>query len=149
MLQIIYLFKLCVYLLFLQFRFTINCDLYYVLSGVYNVLRNPPFYEDHFYIYLKMKGPYTATNVVHAHINQLLSSLIPSTVYNLYIYYQANGLNNLIDTPYGFSRPGDPLYISNREYESHQRVFDGRYSPIYIISNFVISRTPEDILYPL
>ena len=78
-------------------------------------------------------------------------------MYNLYIYYYANGLNNLIELPYGFSRPGDPMYIASREYESHQRVYDGRYSPIYIITNHIVSRRYVeyergrmfDILYPL
>ena len=131
------------YLLFLQFRFTINCDLYYVLSSVYDVLGRRLFIERDngpIYIYLKIIGPGTATNVVHAHINQLLSSLIPSTMYNLYIYYFANGLNNSVELSYGFNRPGDPLYIASMEYAAHQRVYDGRYSPRYIITDHIISR---------
>ena len=160
--RIIYLFLVenyvCIYS-FLQFRFTVNCDLYYVLNGVYNVIRHS-YWDDRevglIYIYLRINGPGTAINVVHAHINQLLSSIIPYTMFNLYIYYYANGLNNIIELPYGFNRPHDPIYIANREYETHQRVYDGRYSPRYIISNYIVSRnyneyvrgTMFDILYP-
>ena len=89
----------------MQFHFTVNCDLYRILrslhSTVFSSIDTEYIENGLFHIFIKIRGPWTATNVVHDHMNQLLGSLIPSEIYTLYIVFLFNGRpNSTLDIPY-------------------------------------------------
>ena len=86
----------------MQFRFTVNHELYRIFHSLHRDLIasiDIEYIENGiFHIFIKIRGPWTATNVVHDHMNQILGSLIPSEMYTLYLF---NGRpDSTLDIPY-------------------------------------------------
>ena len=91
--------------IFLQFRFTVSHELFRIFHSLHRDLIASIDIENiergFFHIFIKIRGPWTATNVVQGHMKQLLGSLIPSEIYTIYIVYHFNGRpDSTLDIPY-------------------------------------------------